>query len=290
LTIKLNTHVTKVTFDTPANLEPKANGVEFLEGKYLYRAAKRNNLSTPGKPGSARAQREVIVSGGAYNSPQILKLSGIGPRAELERFGIPVIKDLPGVGTNLQDHYEISVLGNTPTDFPALGKCTFGQGDDPCLADWRTAPRVGSIWGASYDAAGFGAAVYMKTTKAEQDNFDVLLLGGPASFKGYYPGYSAEAVAEHNYWSWVILKAHPRSQAGTVTLRSADPLDVPDINLEFFGEGEDDDLQAMYEGVQFSREALARQPVEFNEELPGPGRQTYVYIFPSCSYLSPVRC
>ena len=261
-----------MTFDTPANLEPRATGVEYLEGQYLYRASKRAGQGGPGRPGSARASREVIVSGGSYNSPQILKLSGIGPRAELERFGIPVIRDLPGVGTNLQDHYEISVIGRTENDFPALSRCTFGIGDDPCLDEWRTAPRVGSIWGASYDAAGFGAAVHIKTSRAVNDNFDLLALGGPASFVGYYPGYSVDAVAEKNFWSWVILKAHPRSRAGSVTLRSADPLDVPNINLEYFQEGEDDDLQAMYEGIQFSREAYTRQPVPVTETLPGAGR------------------
>lgn len=102
LDIRMNCHVTKVTFDESS--PPKATGVEFLDGKYLYRASKRAGSDGPGKPGSAKACREVIVAGGSYNSPQILKLSGIGPAAELESFSIPVIKDLPGVGTNLQDH------------------------------------------------------------------------------------------------------------------------------------------------------------------------------------------
>lgn len=98
----MNCHVTKVTFDQ--STPPRATGVEFLDGKYLYRASKRWSSSNTGTSGFANASREVIVSGGSYNSPQILKLSGIGPAAELRKFDIPVVKDLPGVGTNLQDH------------------------------------------------------------------------------------------------------------------------------------------------------------------------------------------
>lgn len=103
LDVRMNCHVTKVTFDTTGTT-PVATGVEFLDGKYLYRASKKTGSAGSGTPGSAQASREVIVSGGTYNSPQILKLSGIGPAAELQKFGIPIIKDLPGVGTNLQDH------------------------------------------------------------------------------------------------------------------------------------------------------------------------------------------
>src|SRR5438445_562801 len=53
-----------------------------------------------------RARREVIISAGPINSPQLLKLSGVGPQAELAALGIPVVHDLPGVGENLQDHLE----------------------------------------------------------------------------------------------------------------------------------------------------------------------------------------
>lgn len=263
-------------FETDSN-PPRAIGVEYLEGKYLYRASKRAGSAGAGTLGSVRASREVIVSGGAYNSPQILKLSGVGPAEELSRFGIPVIKDLPGVGMNLQDHYETSVIVDAPDDFSALDGCTFGVGPtDPCLDEWRATPRVGSIWGAAYDSAGFGAAVFYKSTVATNDNFDVLALGGPASFKGYYPNYSVEATAEHNHWTWVLLKAHPRSRAGSVTLRSANPLDVPNINFEFFRDGANEDLQAMYEAVQLARDAYARQPVPSTETWSGADKQTCV--------------
>ncbi|HET9759074.1 MAG TPA: GMC family oxidoreductase N-terminal domain-containing protein, partial [Nocardioidaceae bacterium] len=63
----------------------------------------------PGRGSKHVAAREVILSGGAINSPQLLLLSGIGPKADLERLGIDVVADLPGVGSNLQDHLEVYI-------------------------------------------------------------------------------------------------------------------------------------------------------------------------------------
>jgi choline dehydrogenase len=97
LDIVLNTLVTKVNFDQSGDV-PKAVGVEYIHGKSLYRADPR--ASSTGNDevdaGTLNASREVIVSGGAFNTPQILKLSGVGPAEELKAHGIPIVKDLPG--------------------------------------------------------------------------------------------------------------------------------------------------------------------------------------------------
>lgn len=92
LHVALFSHVTKVIFDTESR---RALGVEFI--RYGVRQA-------------AYAKREVILSAGAINSPHLLMLSGIGPRADLEKVGIPVLHDSPGVGRNLQDHIAIGGL------------------------------------------------------------------------------------------------------------------------------------------------------------------------------------
>jgi choline dehydrogenase len=104
LDIQLNTLVTKIVFDT-TSAKPMATGLEFLIGESLYRADPRSIASTTsGVPGSVTATREVIISAGVFNTPQLLKLSGVGPAAELASFGIPLVADLAGVGANMHDH------------------------------------------------------------------------------------------------------------------------------------------------------------------------------------------
>ncbi|KAH7007946.1 GMC oxidoreductase, partial [Microdochium trichocladiopsis] len=276
LDLKMNTHVTKITFDQTVT-PPRATGVEFLEGSYLYRASPRSRNAGAGVAGTATASREVIVAGGVYNSPQLLKLSGVGPAAELKSFGIPVISDLPGVGTNLQDHYEISVQARANKDFSALNGCTFGQrgdtigtGEDPCLDRWNK-PVLGDR--GIYSSSGLAATMFYKSSTSPKD-FDIFAFGGPVSFRGYYPGYANDATRDHDIFSWAILKAHPRNNAGSVLLRSADPLDVPEITFNYFdtgssASGAEDDLTAMAEAVKLTRDAFKRQLVPTTEILPG---------------------
>ncbi|CAG8202558.1 hypothetical protein PENNAL_c0031G09090 [Penicillium nalgiovense] len=272
LDIRMNCHVTKVTFNE--STPPQATGVEFLDGKYLYSASPRSKTAGKGTPGSATASREVIVSGGVYNSPQILKLSGIGPGEELQKFGIKVISNLPGVGTNLQDHYEIAVQGHVPKNFTALEGCTFNHGDDPCLDRWHK-PVLGNR--GIYSSNGFGAAMLYKSSVTADDSFDVFVFGGPINFRGYFPGYGVNITELHDWFTWAVLKAHPRNTAGTVMLRSADPLDMPDITFNYFDTGSNDyekDLEAIAEAIGVARGAFDRQMVDVSEVLPGDDVQT----------------
>lgn len=106
---------------------------------------------------------------------------------------------------------------------------------------------------------------------------DVFAFGGPVNFRGYFPNYSINATIEHNYWTWALLKGHQRNRKGSVTLRSADPLDTPEILFNFFEDGAEDDLQAIYESILLARDSFARQSVPFTEVLPGAEIQTQVY-------------
>ncbi|KAL1876233.1 hypothetical protein Daus18300_002861 [Diaporthe australafricana] len=267
LDVRLNSHVTKVVFDNTQS-PPVATGVEFLDGAHLYSASPLSTGSK-GTPGSVNASREVIVAGGVYNSPQLLKLSGVGPKAELESFGIPVVADLPGVGTNLQDHYEISVNAKMPANWTAFAGCTFqfdGETDDACLDRWEN-PVAGDH--GTYSSAGLAATMLYKSSVTANNDFDIFAFGGPVNFRGYFPNYSYNATKLHDWFSWAILKAHPRNRAGSVTLRSADPLDVPSIVFNYFQDGADEDLQALYEAIELARDAFERQLVPTVESLPG---------------------
>lgn len=184
LTIRTNCHVTKVTFDTTGS-QPKATGVEFLDGRHLYKASPLSGGR--GTPGSARARKEVILAGGSYNTIQTLKLSGVGPANELNRFGISVIKDAPGLGKNMQDRYEIPVTAVHPNDFPILDGCTFdAKPQDECYTQWRTNPSVLGLRGA-YGSNGLAATMAVNSDFADDSNIDLFIFGGPVNFTGYFP-------------------------------------------------------------------------------------------------------
>jgi choline dehydrogenase len=270
LDIRLNTLVTKVRFSTSAGTKPRAVGVDFLAGQSLYRADPRSGSASAGTPGSVNATREVILSAGAFNTPQLLKLSGIGPAAELSSFGIPVLVDLPGVGTNLQDRYETSVVGKATSAFSTTKDCTFLRtSPDPCLVQWQQ--NAGGGDRGIYASNGISIAVVKKSTVSEADP-DILIAGAPVNFRGYYPGYSADAVADPSYWTWITLKAHSRNSAGTVKLVSADARDLPQINFHYFDDPVDGakDLQAVLEGMELSRRM-------FNSVIPLSGSFSEVW-------------
>lgn len=126
LTLQLNTLATKVLFSSDSEA-PTAIGVEVMKGPSLYRADPRHTPGASGEVTQIMANKEVIVSGGAFNTPQLLKLSGIGPAEELKKFDIPVVKDLPGVGENLSDNFEASLLGlgQVPVGMPGLMSLLF---------------------------------------------------------------------------------------------------------------------------------------------------------------------
>ncbi len=248
----------------------RAVGVEYRLGRRLYRAA----AAPAGEPGELRqayAAREVILAGGAFNSPQLLMLSGIGPREHLESLGIPVRVDLPGVGQNLQDRYEVSVVNRLKTDIGLLKDATFaapaaGALPDPVFAQWQSGKGL-------YTSNGAVISVIARSRAAGRGDPDLFLFGLAGLFKGYFPGYSQLFREHKDYFTWGILKAHTANTAGRVTLRSPDPLDVPRIEFRYFDEGNDAsgaDLEAVVDGIELARAMTrrARSLIEA-EELPG---------------------
>ena len=279
LTVRQNSYVTKILFDRSGST-PRATGIEFLDGEYLYTASPLSGGT--GTPGSANATSEVIISGGTYNSVQLLKLSGIGPASELSDLSIAQVANLPGVGTNMQDRYEIGLNVIHPNDFPILDGCTFdGKAHDECLTRYEDNPDIAGQRGV-YASNGLAAALAIRSAYAADSDIDLYLFGAPADFVGYFPQWGDAAVATHNYWSWYTLKAHTRNTAGTVQLRSTNPLDTPEINFNYFdtgttADGADQlDLDAMIQAINMSRQALEHYydysilgGTEFTELRPG---------------------
>ncbi|KAH5672253.1 hypothetical protein HBI23_063130 [Parastagonospora nodorum] len=272
LDIQLNTLVTNVNFAQVDGGKPKATGVNFLTGRSLYGADPRRqsgSATSKGDKGSVKATREVILSAGAFNTPQLLKLSGVGPKQELESFGIKVVKDLPGVGTNLQDRYEVPVIGQAPSKLSLLNGCTFLEGDhDPCLEKWENLPL--GIGKGVYATNGVAIAITKKASNSPNGNADLLVAGWPAYFNGYYPNFFQNATDGSNHWTWLVLKAESRNNAGTVTLRSTNPQDVPDIRKRNFDVGGEEDLKALVEGMKYGRKA-------FNDLIPLDGKFSEVW-------------
>ncbi|KAI1812398.1 GMC oxidoreductase [Poronia punctata] len=267
LDVALNTLATKVTFDTTGD-KPKANGIEYLYGESLYRADPRSSESeNGGESGSVTATREVIVAGGAFNSPQLLKLSGVGPAEELESFNISVVVDLPGVGENLQDRLETSVNAEFPTNFTRILSCYYlAADDDPCWAQYVDSSNEGAAKG-TYASNGVVMGSFFTSSYSEDGEHDLWIGGFPALFNGFYPGYSSNAATptNKNYWSWLVLKAHTRNKSGTVKLRSTNPRDTPLITFHNTYEGQstedaDKDVGAMREGMRMAQSFFENIP------------------------------
>jgi choline dehydrogenase len=268
LTIELNALATKVLFDE----HNRAIGVEYQKGERLYRAA-ANPSATAGQTRVAQAKREVILAGGAFNTPQLLMLSGIGPKQTLATHQIPLRVDLPGVGQNLQDRYEVGVVNRMNFEhWKVLAGAKFSPGD-PQFTEWETRRQ------GVYATNGAVLAIIKRSLeeRALPDLFCFALLG---LFRGYFPTYSALFANNLNYLTWAILKAHTVNRAGVVTLRSADPRDTPFINFKYFDEGSDtagEDLQSVVEGIKFIRQMTRQmkdQGLIAAEELPGEHVQT----------------
>ncbi len=280
LTVKTGALATRVIFADGEGNKVRATGIEYEVGERLYRADP-NPSDGEAQTKKAIATREVILSCGAFNTPQLLKLSGIGPKDELSAHGIETVVDLPGVGTNLQDRYEVGIVSEVEDEFALVRDCTLGAEGDPCLADWEDGRGV-------YRTNGGTVACVIKSSVAEHDP-DLFVFGLPGDFRGYVPGYSSQLLADKRRFTWAILKGHTRNRAGYVNLRSSDPRDVPEIGFRYFDEGtleggaDSRDLQAMVEGVAFARSIGQRADEgmifgKFDEVFPGPGVATPVAV------------
>jgi len=270
LTILPNTLATRLILDDSG----RCQGVECLSGVRLYRADPRPSDDT-GAPQTITATREVILAGGTFNTPQLLQLSGIGPAEELRRHAIDVRVDSAGVGANLQDRYEVGVVTELRDKFTLVKGGLFHpptpqDPPDPLLKEWQKGD-------GPYTSNG-GLLAVMASSRPEIATPDLFLFALPADFRGYYPGYHKDLELKPNRLTWAVLKAHTKNRGGSVSLRSTDPRDTPDIRFRYFEEGTDtsgDDLDAVVAGVRLARRITATLRRWGATELsPGPAATT----------------
>jgi choline dehydrogenase len=205
--------------------------------------------------------REVILCGGAINSPQLMLLSGIGPKADLEALGIDVVADLPGVGSNLQDHLEVYIQ--------------YASKQPVSIGPWlkhRHKPRIGAEWlflrsgvGSSnhFEAGGF----IRSNDQVDYPNLMFHFLPIAIRYDGSRP------AAEHGYQ--VHIGPMYSDVRGTVKLKSTDPLEHPALRFNYLST--ENDRREWIEMVRAARQIL-NQPAfaAFNagELSPGPSVET----------------
>jgi len=269
LIVRMNNLATRVILDD----DKRAVGVECWEGKDLYRAGANAAKQPSYEKKEYRCTREVILAGGAFNTPQLLMLSGIGPKEHLEdpKIGIKCLVDRPGVGSNLQDRYEVGVVSTMKHGYKMLEGAAFrpprpGDPPDPAFEEWKRGKGV-------YTSNGAMAAMILKSDERKLDP-DLFIFALPGDFHGYFPGYSELIVTRKEAaLTWAIIKAHTKNTAGTVRLKSKDPLEPPRIDFRYFEEGSDttgEDLASVVKAVKFVRSMNRGNHKIDHEVLPGP--------------------
>ncbi|HZT52291.1 MAG TPA: GMC family oxidoreductase N-terminal domain-containing protein, partial [Stellaceae bacterium] len=242
LTVEIRAHARRVLLE-----RGRAVGVEYRRD---------------GEIRAARAEREVVLAGGTYNSPQLLMLSGIGPADELRALGIAPVLDRPAVGQNLQEHANAVITFEINRPLSIL----------PQLR-WDRLAAAALRWAM----AGTGPVSFMPTecvcflrTRAESERPDIELLVSPVSpdAQPYLPGLRPSVP--HCFSSRIAI-LHPRSR-GQVKLRSADPEDRPRIFWNLFQDPTD--LETLRGGLKTVRAIFAEEPLRsLVAQEASPGRR-----------------
>lgn len=239
-------------------IETGAQVLELLfEGKRAVGVRYRQN----GKIHEVRAGREVILCGGAVNSPQLLMLSGIGPAEEIERHGIAVRHHLPGVGANLQDHVDVMLQFRTRR---------------PVSLAWLRHPwgklRVGAEWLLA--RSGVGASNIFEVGGLIRSTATVPHANIQYHVAPVVIDYDGDDISLAEGFM-VHLSQLRQESRGRIGLRSADPLDKASIRFDFLST--DQDRREFREGIQIVREIVARSALAelVDRELsPGPDLTT----------------
>jgi choline dehydrogenase len=242
LAIRTGAHATELVFEGA-----RAAGVRYRNG-----SAERE----------VRAAQCVVLAAGAVQSPQLLQLSGIGPAGLLARYGIPVVKDLPGVGANLQDHLQLRLMYKVRKPITT---------NDDLASPWRSL-RIGVQWLARRTgplAVGINQGGLFTRVLPESRTPDIQF---------HFATLSAElAGAKPHPWSgctFSVCQLRPASR-GTVAIKSRDPLEPPAMQPNYLDA--ELDRRTAVAALRFARRlarARALEPYIGEEYRPGDAAQT----------------
>ena len=225
-----------------------------FEGKRCVGVAFRQG----GEVKEVRAAKEVILSGGAINSPHLLQISGIGPASHLQTIGVPVVQDLPGVGGNLQDHYVARVSHRVKGSI-SINKLARG---------FRLAREVARFYIQGRGALTFGvttAQVFCRSTP-EKSSPDLQLLFTPAS----YDPNKFLALEQEDGMTVAVCPVRPDSR-GTIMAQGASPSMPPIITPNYLSDP--NDVRVLIAGMRFTRRIFSSPAIAQHsviETLPGP--------------------
>jgi len=214
---------------------------------------------------SVRARGEVIVSGGVFNSPQLLQLSGIGPAALLQEMGIPVIHDMPAVGRHLQDHFYVRLA------FRCTRAITMNELANSLPRKAIALARYMVFRSGPLAANGVTAGAFARSDP-RLERPDLQFNFSPYS----YAARDARGAVAHPFPGFSLSAVHLRPDSrGSVMIKSADPLAPPAIRFNFLETRSD--VQALTAGMRLARgfsQQPALQPYVAEELLPGPAVST----------------
>jgi choline dehydrogenase len=230
-----------------------------MVNRILFEGTRAVGVDYSHGPGPSRRVRadEVILCGGAFNSPQTLQLSGVGSADELASLGIPVVQDLPGVGEHLQDHLEVYVQH----------ACTQPVSVAPGLKNWRK-PFIGAEW--LFFRSGLGATNHFEAGGFARSNEDVAYPNLMFHFLPIAIRYDGSAPAGgHGYQ--VHIGPMYSDARGSVKVVSTDPRVHPTIRFNYLST--DQDRREWVEAIRVARSILSQSafgPFDGGELSPGP--------------------
>ena len=214
---------------------------------------------------TARAGGEVVVSGGAYGSPQLLLLSGLGPAEHLQDLGIAVLRDMPAVGSNLHDHF------NTYVSWRCSKPITLNELDRSAVRKAIAGVQYALFRSGPMASNGIHAGAFTRTDpRLERPDLQLNL------FEWSTLQRDRDRVVPHPFPGFTISPVHLRPDGrGTVRLASSDPLAAPAVLFDYLRT--EYDMRAVIFGINLSRKIAqqpALKPYIVSELSPGPGVTT----------------